>query len=242
MVLAVIELAARTELIPSRFLPPPTAVAVRIVAEAAQGRFWLAIVDTLAGWALGLGIAALIAIPAGILIGSSEFVYRATRPIIEFLRPVPSVALIPLVFLLFSPSLEGKVFLAVFAATWPLLVQTQYGIRNVLPLQLDTARSFQISRHRVIFRVLLPSALPYLATGLRIASTVSLILVITGEIVLGAPGIGKAINEAREGAAVELMYGYVLIAGMLGVMLNAVFAGVERRALHWHASQRGTTT
>ena len=109
---------------------------------SATSGFWAAVGNTLQGWALGLGIAALIAIPAGILIGSSRLLYRALRGVIEFLRPIPSVALIPLAVLVYGSGLESKVFLAAFAATWPLLMQTLYGVQDVDPVATDTARSF----------------------------------------------------------------------------------------------------
>jgi ABC-type nitrate/sulfonate/bicarbonate transport system permease component len=239
LVLVLLELVIRLEILPSRFLPPPTVVVATLFTELGTANAWWATLDTLRGWAIGLGLAALIAVPLGLLLGSSEFAYRATRPIVEFLRPVPSVALIPLVFLLFGRNLgDGKIFLAVFAAVWPLLIQTIYGVRNVLPTQLDPARSFQIRRRDVALRVVLPSALPYLATGVRISSTVSLILVLTGEIVINAGGIGEQINLAREGGAVAVMYAFVVLSGILGLLLNTIFAQLERRLLRWHPSQR----
>lgn len=236
-----LELVTRGEILPSRYLPPPSAVVATLAGLLAEAIAWQAIGLTLLAWFLGLGIAAAIAVPLGVLLGTSELAYRATRPVVEFLRPVPSVALIPVVFLIFRPgSLEGTVFLAAFAATWPLLVQVIYGVRAINPVQMATARSFQIGRARTFLRVVLPGATPYLATGLRISSSVALILVVTGQIIMGAPGIGLQINRAREGADVPLMYAYVIIAGALGLLLNVLFAAVERRALHWHASQRAS--
>ena len=243
VLLVLAELLTRTGILPSRYLPPPSEVLVVLAGELATSEAWLAVASTLRGWAFGLGIAILVAVPLGVLIASNEFFYRATRPIIEFLRPVPSVALIPLVFLMFAGALDnGKVFLAVFAATWPLLVQTVYGVRNILPAQIDTARSFQIPTVDILTRVVIPATVPYLATGIRISSTVALILVLTGEIVIGGSGIGVAINDARQGNAITAMYAYVVLAGVLGLVLNAAFAALERRALHWHPSQRGVTS
>jgi ABC-type nitrate/sulfonate/bicarbonate transport system permease component len=239
VVLLLAELLTRLEILPSRFLPPPTVVFTTLIGELGSPVAWWAILDTLRGWAIGLGLAILIAVPFGLLLGSSELAYRATRPIVEFLRPVPSVALIPLVFLLFGRNLgDGKIFLATFASIWPLLIQTIYGVRNVLPTQLDTARSFQIRRRDIALRVVLPSAVPYLATGIRIASTVALILVLTGEIVINAGGIGEQINLAREGSAVDVMYAFVVLSGILGLLLNALFAWLEGRVLKWHPSHR----
>jgi len=239
VVLLLCELLIRVGVLPGRFLPPPSVVLLTLATELTTPAPWLAMLDTLRGWAFGLGIATAIALPLGLLLGSNELAYRALRPVIEFLRPVPSVALVPLVFLLFSYDLgDGKIFLAAFASTWPLLVQTIYGVRNVLPVQIDTARSFHIPSFDVATRVVLPSAIPFIATGFRIASTVSLILVLTGEIVINAGGVGEAINAAREGSQVALMYAYVILAGLLGILINLVFRAIEHRALHWHPSHR----
>jgi len=239
VIVVALELLTRFEVLPSRYLPPPTVVIERLVRLLGEAVAWQAIGLTLLGWFLGLLIATAVAVPAGLLLGTSELAYRATRSIVEFLRPIPSVALIPVVFLVFRPgSLEGTVFLAAFAATWPLLVQVIYGVRALNPVQMATARSFQIGRMATFLRVMLPGATPYIATGLRISSTVALILVVTGQIIMGAPGIGLEINRAREGSDVALMYAYVIIAGVLGLLLNTLFARLERRALHWHPSQR----
>ncbi len=172
------------------------------------------------------------------LIGFNQYVYRGLRPIIEFLRPIPSVALIPLAILVYGTGLESKVFLAAFAATWPLLIQTIYGVRDLDPVQRDTARSFRISRRDRLLSVSLPGAIPYIATGLRISSATALILVVTAELVIGAPGLGRAINAARAGGVPDLMYALTIATGLLGMALNAIMVRVERRVLHWHPSYR----
>jgi ABC-type nitrate/sulfonate/bicarbonate transport system permease component len=158
--------------------------------------------------------------------------------VIEFLRPVPSVALIPLAILVYCTGLTSKVFLVAFASTWPLLIQTIYGARDLDPVQLETARSFRIRRHDRILRVTLMGAVPYIATGLRIASATALILAITAELIIGSPGIGRSINIARQGGAVAEMYALIATTGLLGWALNSLFAIGERRVLHWHPSQR----
>jgi ABC-type nitrate/sulfonate/bicarbonate transport system permease component len=190
------------------------------------------------GWALGLGIATALAVPIGIVIGSSRLLYRASRAVIEFLRPIPSVALIPLAILIYGTGLQSKVFLATFACFWQMLVQTLYGVQDVDPVATDTARSFGFSRVQRLFRVTLPSSIPYIATGLRIASAVSLILNVTAELVIGSAGLGRSINVARSGGDVELMYALIIATGLLGVVLNAIFVQGERRLLHWHPSHR----
>jgi ABC-type nitrate/sulfonate/bicarbonate transport system permease component len=172
------------------------------------------------------------------VIGSSRLLYRASRGVIEFLRPIPSVALIPLAILIYGTGLKSKVFLASFASFWQLLVATLYGVQDVDPVATDTARSFGMSRFQRLFRVTLPSAIPYIATGVRIASAVSLILTVTAELIIGAAGLGRSINLARSGGNVELMYALILATGILGLLLNAILVRVERRVLHWHPSHR----
>ena len=232
------ELLTRTEMISSRHFPPPSEMFAALADEVTTADFWTAVGNTMQGWALGLAIACAIAIPVGIVIGSSSFLYRSVRAVIEFLRPIPSVALIPLAVLIWGSGLESKVFLAAFAATWPLLMQTLYGVQDVDPVATDTARSFGFGRGQRLLHVTLPSAVPYIATGVRISAAVALILAVTAELVIGSPGLGREINIARQSEAVDIMYALIAVTGLLGWGVNIVFARVERRVLHWHPSQR----
>jgi ABC-type nitrate/sulfonate/bicarbonate transport system permease component len=237
-VLALFELLKRTDAISSRHFPPPTEMFAALGDEVVTADFWSAVGNTMQGWAVGLAVAAAIAIPLGIVIGSSAVLYRALRGVIEFLRPIPSVALIPLAVLIWGSGLESKVFLAAFAATWPLLMQTLYGVQDVDPVATDTARSFGFSRPQRLVHVTLPSAVPYIATGVRISAAVALILAVTAELVIGSPGLGREINIARQSEAVDDMYALIAVTGLLGWGVNVVFSRVERRVLHWHPSQR----
>jgi ABC-type nitrate/sulfonate/bicarbonate transport system permease component len=236
--LAALELLTRTNAISSRHFPPPTEMFAALADEVTTGEFWAAVGNTLQGWALGLAVAAAIAVPVGIVIGSSRPLYRSLRAVIEFLRPIPSVALIPLAVLIWGSGLESKVFLAAFASTWPLLMQTLYGVQDVDPVATDTARSFGFSRPQRLLYVTLPSAVPYIATGVRISAAVALILAVTAELVIGAPGLGREINIARQGGAVDIMYALIVVTGLLGWAVNVLFTRAERRVLHWHPSQR----
>jgi ABC-type nitrate/sulfonate/bicarbonate transport system permease component len=238
VVLGLWELIVRLDIISENNIPTMSATVSELFSQLAESRFWDAIGSTLQGWALGLGIAMLLGIPLGILIGSSRWVFRAFRVPIEFLRPIPSVALIPLAVLIYGTGLESKVFLAAFASFWPLLIQTIYGVQDVDPVATDTARSFGLGRLARLWRITLPSAVPYIATGVRISSAVSLILVVTAELVIGAAGLGREINTARSGGNLEVMYALILATGLLGWVLNIATSAVEKRVLRWHPSQR----
>jgi ABC-type nitrate/sulfonate/bicarbonate transport system permease component len=234
----IFELAPRLGLVDRRFLPPASEMFAALFERVADGSLWQPILQTMQGWGLGLGTAMLVAIPLGILIGSVFLLFMSTRTIVEFLRPIPSVALLPLTALVFGAGLEGKWFLAAFAATWPILLQTLYGVRDVDPVAMETARSFGIKTPERLWRVVLPNALPYIVTGIRISSAVALILAVTVELVLGAPGLGQEINIARQSAAVPQMYALIIVTGLIGWVLNIALSMIERRLLHWHASQR----
>jgi ABC-type nitrate/sulfonate/bicarbonate transport system permease component len=236
--LALWELVVRAGLLSQTSFPPMTETVAELVRQLGTGDFWSAVANTLQGWALGLGLAILLAVPAGILVGSSRLAYRALRVPIEFLRPIPSVALIPLAVLVYGTGLESKVFLAVFASFWPLFVQTLYGVQDVDPVVTDTARSFGLGRFERIWRIRLPSAVPYIATGVRISSAVALILAVTAELVIGSAGLGRSISVAQSGGAIDVMYALIIATGMLGWLLNILATRGERRVLHWHPSQR----
>jgi ABC-type nitrate/sulfonate/bicarbonate transport system permease component len=236
--LALWELISQTGLISTNDLPSMSATFGELWSLMQTGDFWIAFGQTVRGWALGLGVATLLAVPIGIVLGSSDFAASAFRIPVEFLRPIPSAALIPLLFLTLGTSLKSEVFLAAFGAFWPLLVQTMYGVRDVDPVASDTARSFGLGRFERLYRITLPSAVPYIATGLRISSTVALILAFTAELFMGLPGLGQKVNFADSYGLHEQLYAYALATGFLGVAIHLVVAGAERRALRWHPSQR----
>jgi ABC-type nitrate/sulfonate/bicarbonate transport system permease component len=200
--------------------------------------FWTAFLQTARGWAIGLVLATLLAVPIGVVLGLSDFAGRAFRVPVEFLRPIPSAALIPLLFLTLGPVLKSEIFLATFGAFWPILVQTMYGVRDVDPVTIDTARSFGVPRRERLWRITLPSSVPYIATGMRLASAVSLILAFTAELFMGTPGLGKMLNYAQSYALTTQLYALALATGVLGLGTHLLFTALERRALRWHPSQR----
>ncbi len=236
--LAFWELISRTGVISQKDLPAMSTSFRELWSLVQTGDFWAAFGETVRGWALGLGVATGLAVPIGIVLGSSDFAASAFRVPIEFLRPIPSAALIPLLFLTLGTTLKSEIFLAAFGAFWPLLVQTMYGVRDVDPLAIDTARSFGVGRFERLYRIKFPSAVPYIATGLRISSSVSLILAFTAELFMGTPGLGQKVNFAQSYGLEAQLYAYALATGFLGVLIHLFSTGVERRALRWHPSQR----
>ena len=236
------ELISRTGVISQRDLPAMSTSFNELWSMMQTSHFWWSFADTVRGWFGGLLIAAVLAIPIGIVLGSSDIAATAFRVPIEFLRPIPSAALIPVLFLTIGTNIKSELFLAAFGAFWPLLIQTMYGVRDVDPVAIETAKSFGVGRLERLYRITLPSAAPYIATGLRISSTVALILAFTAELFMGTPGLGQLVNYAQSYGLETQLYALALATGFLGVGIHLLFTTLERRALRWHPSERTEAT
>ncbi|MGW0872173.1 ABC transporter permease [Streptomyces sp. NBC_00015] len=237
--LALGEAVPRLGLVKEAYFPPTSRVAGALGDELADSAFWTALGDTLTGWALGLAIAVGAGIVAGVLISVVPHLREATASTVEFLRPIPSVALIPLAVLLYGTELRSVLLLVVYASFWQILIQVLYGVQDVDPVAEETARSYGLGTWARVRHVLWPTALPYVMTGVRLAAAVALILVITAELVIGAPGLGARIAVAQTSQAVPEMYALIVVTGVLGLLINVGARTVERRALAWHQSVRG---
>lgn len=236
---AVLEVVPRVGLVDRDALPPTSEIASALVTELGGPGLWSALGSTMTAWAIGLTLASIAAVVVGLALGSIPFLRASTASTIEFLRPIPSVALIPLAVLLYGNAIESTLLLVVYACFWQVLVQVIAGVADVDPVAADTARSYGLGPVARIRYVTWPTALPYVMTGLRLAASVALVLAITVELITGAPGLGSEISAARSGGAVPLTYALVVVSGLVGVTINLVARAVERRALSWHPSVRG---
>jgi ABC-type nitrate/sulfonate/bicarbonate transport system permease component len=236
------EIAPRIGLLPRDSFPPTSAVAVALGRLALTGVFWAAVRDTLSGWAAASAAALLLGVVLGVLIGSSPLGDLLSRVTIDFLRPIPSVALIPLLVLVFGTRPQLKIVLGIIGGLFPVLFQVSYGVRDVDPVARDTARSYGLGRGAIVRRVVIPTCLPFVATGARLAAAVVLLLVVTGEYVVGVAGIGRAVLDAQSSGAYEQMYAYVVTAGLVGLAVSGGLVAIERRLLFWHPSRRREPT
>ncbi|TDD82092.1 ABC transporter permease subunit [Actinomadura darangshiensis] len=233
------EVLGRAGIVDRSYLPPASTITARAFELAGDPDFLGDVRVTLTAWALGLLIAVAIAVPLGLLLGSVPAVNTAVRAIVEFLRPIPSVALIPLAALLLGSGLEMEVPLIVYASSWPILFNTMYGLDDVDPTAKETLRSFGFSRLQVLLRVSLPSAAPFIATGVRLAASIALILAVGTEILSGfGDGLGMFIAMANNGpdGNVDVLAGTVW-AGCLGLVIDSVLGQGENRVFRWHRAQ-----
>ena len=181
------------------------------------------------GWLL----ASLIGIALGALIGISEAARTWLQPTLEFVRPLPASALLPLAISLFGLNPAMVLFVVAFGAMWPVLLATVHGFANVEPRLLEVARCLQLGRLAFVWKVGLPNALPDILAGMRLSLTVSLIVAVVGEMIASQAGLGQAILlAARAFRASELFAGIVLL-GLIGYLSNALLSFGERRLLKW---------
>ncbi|MFJ5669527.1 ABC transporter permease [Micromonospora chalcea] len=234
--LVVWQLVPTLGLVDPQHLPYPTDVFGRLAQEVRDLAFWRRVRLTMTSWAIGLTVATLAAVALGTVVGLVPFLRRATHTTVEFLRPVPSVALIPLAVLMFGLQMRAALVIIVYAAFWQVFVQVIYGVADVDTVARDTARSFGLTRAERLRYLVLPTALPYLMTGLRLGAAVALILAVTAEMVIGNPGLGRMIELSRSAGDAVGLYGLVVVTGLLGLLVNVVFRFVERRSLAWHQS------
>ncbi|MGW0217885.1 ABC transporter permease [Micromonospora chokoriensis] len=221
------------------YLPYVTDVLARLFEQLVDLAFWRRLGSTMTSWAIGLTVATLAAVVLGTVVGLVPFLRRATHTAVEFLRPIPSVALIPLAVLLFGIQMEAALVIIIYASFWQVFVQVIYGVADVDAVARDTARSFGLTRREQLSHLVLPTTLPYLMTGLRLAAAVALILAVTAEMVIGNPGLGRMIELSRSAGDAAGLYALVVVTGLLGLTVNLVFRFVERRVLSWHQSVRG---
>lgn len=219
-------------------MPPPTVVLAQFFENFGDAGFWMATGYTLRAWLLGVVISTVAGLIVGIVIGSSPFLVQLTHTTVEFFRPIPAVALIPIAALLFGPSLGSELLIIIYACFWIVLIQVLYGIADLDKVATDTARTMNLSFLQYARHVVFPTLLPFLMTGLRLVATVSLILAISVELIVGTPGLGQAVAMAQINGATATLYALIITSGLLGIAINTLMRIVERKSLFWHESVR----
>ena len=220
--------------------PSMSQTATALWDQGKGSSLWSAVGQTLEGWGLGLVIGTAAALLIGTLIGMNGFAYRSAIGVIEFFKAIPVIAILPVGLVLWGATLTMKFALVAFAVFWPLVIQVCYGVRSLDPVVRDTTAVLQVRGPRKFLTVILPSAAPFIATGLRVAVAVALIVDIIAELIGGGSGVGERILVAENAgpSAYPVMYAYIVVAGILGVLLAGAFTVAERYVLGWHESQR----
>jgi ABC-type nitrate/sulfonate/bicarbonate transport system permease component len=218
-------------------MPRVSTIASSLVSSRGGGAILESLAPTLARIGAGFGLAALVAIPLGLLMGSVPFVYRLFEPITEFVRPIPSSAYIPVAILFLGIDNEMKIFVVFLASLFPILLNTYSGVRGIDPVLIDTGRTLGVRWARAMWSIVLPAALPSILTGMRISLGISLIVVVVAEMIAGSSGIGYFILDMQRIFRVPEMFAGIFVLGVLGFGINFLFLKAEGYLLRW----RGTS-
>jgi len=211
----------------SAYFPRPSLWWEGIEHEWQSGALKPAIEATLKSFVLALVIATVLGTALGILIGRARRVDRALGPFLEFCRFLPAAAVVPIAVLAAGYTEQMKIFVVVFAAIWPILLQVRSAMRTQSPLLLDVAKSLHLGRARTLLQMILPSLAPSIMLGLRVAAPIVLVVVLLVEIVTQVPGLGSLISTAQRTFDAATAYGLLAIVGVIGIGVNALLAGLE---------------
>jgi ABC-type nitrate/sulfonate/bicarbonate transport system permease component len=188
----------------------------------------------------GFAIACVVAVPLGLLMGTSGFIYRLLEPITEFIRPIPSSAYIPVAILILGIDNEMKIFVITLACLFPVLLNTYGGVRAIDPVLIDTGRTFGVSKLKSLWQIILPAALPSILTGMRISLGIALIVSVVSEMITGNSGIGYFILDMQRVFRVPEMFAGIFMLGLLGYIINFGFLRVESHFLRWRGVSNET--
>ena len=233
ILLSLWEYGARTSPTLQFYIPPVSQIFAALGQLFVSGQVAGHLLSTLSRFLEGYVIAALLAVSLGILLGYFRFAYSLLETLIEFLRPMPSVAIIPVAVLTLGIGDAMIVAVTVYASLWPILVNTIDGVRNIDRTLIDTARTLGLRGWAILWRVILPGAAPYIVTGLRISLSIALILVTTAEMIAGSRGLGFFILDQERSFNSGNMYAGIIVVAALGYGLNRLFLALEGKALGW---------
>jgi len=215
-------------------LPPPDAAFRALWKGMNGGKLYSDFAQTV--WRTGAAtlIACVIAIPLGIVLGSTERLYRSVEFIIDFFRSTPASAMFPLFLVIFGVGDRTKIFVAAFGAALVILFNVAYGVLNARKTRILAAKVMGASRWRVMTDVVLMESLPQTFVGLRNGVSLALVIVVVAEMFIGSvDGLGHRVFEAQQMFEMPDMYAAIFAAGALGYALNVMFLLIEKSFVHW---------
>ena len=232
------EVASITNVISSTALASVNATVAAIGAHA--GALSSAAGQTLEAWAVGLMVATVAGVLLGTLVGRSRVADALTETLVRMMRPLPSLALIPIAILIAGLGLKMTAGLVAFTSFWPIFINTRYGVDQVESLLIETATTLGMRRVTLVRKVVLPAAAPLIASGFQVAVSLALSVTVAVELVGGTGGIGSYVLAAQQANAVANMYAGIVVGGIVGWMLNTVFAVLFRQLLPWAHRREGS--
>lgn len=224
-----LEAAARAVHLQSDSLAAPSQIALAFADSARDGSLWLWTRDTLVSTFAGLAIGASIGLLLGLMLGLWPLLDRSLEVTIESIRPIPSVALLPIGLIALGFGYRMEIAIVAFACIWPLLILARAAVRGVEPRLLEVARALKLGPAAQVTKIVIPAALPRIFVAFRLAAGVALIVAVTVEITANPLGLGAAIMTAQQALRPDLMLALLVWIGVIGFALNAGLIQVQRR-------------
>jgi sulfonate transport system permease protein len=230
--LALLEIYARTWGLNSGYIAPPSAAATAFYSalfSKAEGSVLQATAFTLGSAGAGLLLGSLLGMTAGVLLGFSRVAAHMSFATIEMLRPLPSVALIPLSMMIFGFGYQMEIAVVAFATFWPILLLTKAAVEQVEPRLLEVARALNLGTLAKVFKIVLPSILPRLFVALRLGVAIALVVAVTVEVAANPNGMGYALMLSQQTLQPDLMLAWLFWIGVVGYAINAITLSVQRK-------------
>ncbi len=231
------ELGSAWKLVDPVSVPRVSAIATAWLETLQNGQLLRQLLPSLWRIFAGFGLAVLVAVPLGLMMGTVSLFYRLLEPLSEFIRPIPAAAYIPVAILFLGIGDGMKIFVVFLACLFPILLNTYGGVRGVDQVLIDTGRTFGVSRLKALRQIVFPAALPSILTGMRISLGISLIVAVVSEMIAGNSGIGYFILDMQRIFRVPEMFAGIFTLGLLGFLINFTFLKMEQHLLRW----RGTS-
>ena len=188
------------------------------------------LVSSLLRVGIGFGLGSIIAIPLGIIMGSSKTVMAIFNPIVQLLRPVSPLAWFPLGLAIFKDSPAASVFMIFICSLWPTVINTAFGVSSIPQDHKNVGKAFGFSSWKYLTKIMLPYSLPHILTGLRLAIGIAWMVIVAGEMLSGGIGLGYFVwEEGFNGGSVAKIIVAIIIIGVVGLILDKVFMALQKR-------------
>lgn len=232
-ILALIQAFVMSGRINRALLPPPTAIAATLGALLVHGDFLPPLIATLELFALSFALCIIIGIGLGIAMGMSRVCRSLLEPLLELIRPMPKPALLPVLMLFLGIGLLMKTTIIVLTGMFPVLINTLQGVIGVDPVLTGTGLTFGLGRVALIRKVILPAALPYSLSGIRISLGLCLLVTVLAEMLTATNGLGFTILHAEREFRIGHMYAWLVVLAVLGFAMNYAITHIEKKLTPW---------
>jgi NitT/TauT family transport system permease protein len=237
--LALWEIAPRAGLVDRTFLTPLSEVLKAWWELARSGSLWDHVSISMERALAGFTISLVVAIPLGFVIGWYPRVAEVVNPLLEAFRNTATLALLPVFTLLLGIGETTKIVIIVYACAFPIVLNTITGVQTVDPLLVKSAWSMGLGHLALFWRVVLPAAVPTIFTGVRMAGSYAILVLVAAEMVGAKAGLGFLINASQNNFAIPNMYAGILTISVIGIAVNAALVRLERRFSSWRVDARG---